>query len=97
MNNKTLTSPGTKPTEIQCTATKENINKDNLNLNYIKSILNETNINLTSISNLIFKNKYCNIIFTTNYAKYACIALNGTLSNNYHTNLFIHEFVSTET
>ena len=96
MNNKTLTTPGNKPTETKYTATIENINKDNLNLNYIKSLLNKTNINPTSISNVIFKNKHCNITFTTSYAKDAFIALNGTLSNTDYSKLFIHDFLSAE-
>ena len=96
LNNKTLTTPGNKPTETKHTATIENINKDNLNLNYIKSLLNKTNINPTSISNVIFKNKHCNITFTTSYAKDAFIALNGTLSNTDYSKLFIHDILSAE-
>ena len=96
LNNKTLTTPGNKPTETKHSATIENINKDNLNLNYIKSLLNKTNINPTSISNVIFKNKHCNITFTTSYAKDAFIALNGTLSNTDYSKLFIHDILSAE-
>ena len=43
-NNKTITTPGTITTETKYTSTIENINKDNLNLNYIKLLLNKTNI-----------------------------------------------------
>ena len=83
-------------TDINYTATIENIAKDNRNLNYIKKFISNFNINPSSISKVIFKNSYCFISFTTLYAKDYFISLNPLLKTTDYNRLFLHNYLSPE-
>ena len=87
----------TKTQDSIYSATIENLTPDKCNFGYVKSMLTAIKISPTSIIEVSFTRKGCNLSFSSSYARESFLQLNGKLNDTEYKGLFFHNTLPPDT